>query len=67
MRRLGVMDEWGAYPRRRVEADYLKVLYAWEITREGEPCVDGRHTVVHVDEQGRPAELPDAVRAALTG
>jgi acyl-CoA thioester hydrolase len=88
MRRLGAMDEWGAYPRRRVEAEYRKVLvfedevevrlrverlgttsitYAWEITKDGEPYVDGRHTVVHVDEQGRPAELPAAVRVALSG
>ena len=26
MRRLGVLCGWGDYPRRRVEADYLKVL-----------------------------------------
>jgi acyl-CoA thioester hydrolase len=88
MRRLGVMEEWGAYPRRRVEAEYRQVLvfedevevrlrvervgrtsitYAWEITKDGEAYVDGRHTVVHVDEQGRSSELPDAVRAALSG
>jgi acyl-CoA thioester hydrolase len=26
MRRLGLLDEWGSYPRRRVEAEYRKVL-----------------------------------------
>ena len=26
MRRLGMLDEWGDYPRRHVEAEYLKVL-----------------------------------------
>ena len=87
MRRLGLLDEWGSYPRRHVEADYLKVLvfedevevrlrvervgstsitYAWTIAKNGEVYVEGRHTVVHVEEHGRPAELPQSVRAALT-
>jgi YbgC/YbaW family acyl-CoA thioester hydrolase len=87
MRRLGLLDEgWGDYPRRKVEAEYLKVLrfedeleirlrvenvgrtsitYAWTIAKDGEPHVKGRHTVVHVDRQGRPEPLPDAVRALL--
>jgi acyl-CoA thioester hydrolase len=26
MRRLGMLDKWGDYPRRHVEAEYLKVL-----------------------------------------
>jgi acyl-CoA thioester hydrolase len=26
MRRLGMLEEWGDYPRRHVEAEYLKVL-----------------------------------------
>jgi YbgC/YbaW family acyl-CoA thioester hydrolase len=86
MRRLGLLDEWGSYPRRHVEADYLEVLvfedevevrlrvervgstsitYAWTIAKDGEVCVEGRHTVVHVDEHGQPAELPQSVRAAL--
>jgi acyl-CoA thioester hydrolase len=88
MRRLGLLDEWGNYPRRRVEADYRKVLvfedeievrlrvervgrtsitYGWQIARNGETYVHGRHTVVHVDEQGGAADLPDAVRTALGG
>ena len=85
-RRLGILGDWGDYPRRRVEAEYLAVLrfedevelalapervgetsitWAWTIARDGETCVTGRHTVVHVDAGGRPAPLPDAVRAAL--
>jgi YbgC/YbaW family acyl-CoA thioester hydrolase len=88
MRRLGLLDAWGSYPRRRVEANYLKVLvfedeievrlrveregrtsitYGWEIATNGETYVDGRHTVVHVNERGAAAELPDAVRMALGG
>jgi acyl-CoA thioester hydrolase len=87
MRRLGFLgEEWGDYPRRKVEAEYLQVLrfedeievrlrvekvgrtsvaYAWTITKDGEPYVRGRHTVVHVDPDGRPAPLADTVRVAL--
>ena len=85
-RRLGLLDDWADYPRRRVEADYLAVLrfdddvevaiaperlgrtsitWSWEIARDGERCVTGRHTVVHVDSGGRPAPLPARVRERL--
>ena len=87
-RRVGLLGEWGRYPRRRVEAEYLKVLvfedeievrirvervgrtsitYAWEIAKHGEPYVVGGHTVVFVDEEGRPEPLTDEIRAALSG
>ncbi len=87
MRRVGVLGEqWGSFPRRKVEAEYLKVLrfddeievrlrvenvgrtsvtYAWAIAKDGDPHVKGRHTVVHVDAEGRPAPLDDALRAVL--
>jgi len=87
MRRLGFLrDEWGDYPRRKVEAEYINVLcfedeievrlrvenvgrtsvtYAWTITKDGEPHVKGRHTVVHVGADGRPEPLADEVREAL--
>lgn len=87
MRRLGLLaSQWGSYPRRRVEAEFLQVLrfedeievrlhvenvgrtsvtYAWTIAKDGNPYVRGRHTVVHVDAEGRPEPLPDAVRAGL--
>jgi YbgC/YbaW family acyl-CoA thioester hydrolase len=86
-RKLGLLGGWGSFPRRRVEADYLKVLvfedeievrlrvekvgrtsvtYVWTISKGGEPCVEGRHTVVHVDKTGRPAPLPEQARAALS-
>ncbi|MDW8337540.1 MAG: thioesterase family protein [Thermoleophilia bacterium] len=88
LRRLGMLERWGDYPRRHVEAEFLRVLrfedevevrlrvervgrtsitYAWTIERDGEVCVRGRHTVVSVDREGRPAPLPDEVRAALSG
>jgi len=87
MRRLGMLDEWGDYPRRRVEAEFHKVLvfedeietrirvervgrtsltYGWEISRDGEVCVSGGHTVVRVDRDGRPEELPERLRAQLS-
>jgi len=87
MRRLSVIDGWGSYPRRHVEADFHKVLhfedeievrlrvdgigttsitYAWTVSKDGDVCVEGRHTVVHVDEEGRPEPLPDRVRAAFS-
>ncbi len=87
MRRLGLMEGWGDFPRRHVEADYLKVLvfedevevrlrvdrvgstsitYGWDLVKDAEPYVSGSHTIVHVDEQGRPAQLPDQLRARLS-
>ena len=54
----------------RIRAERLgttSITWAWEIDRHGERCVEGRHTVVHVDANGRPAPLPDAVRSALAG
>jgi acyl-CoA thioester hydrolase len=43
------------------------ITYAWEIRRlDGEVCIRGRHTAVHVDADGRPAPLSPEVRSALT-
>ena len=54
--------------RLRVErVGRTSITYAWTISKNGEPHVVGGHTVVHVDAGGRPAELPDPVRAALSG
>ena len=43
------------------------ITYAWEIRRDGEVCIRGRHTVVHVDAEGRPAPLSAEARRALAG
>jgi acyl-CoA thioester hydrolase len=89
LRSLGLLDDWGDYPRRAVEAEYLAVLrfedefeveltlekvgtssitYGWEIRRpDGEVCIRGRHTAVHVDANGRPAPLSPEARRALAG
>ena len=42
------------------------ITWGWRIERGGELCVEGRHTVVHVDADGRPAELPPALRSRLS-
>jgi acyl-CoA thioesterase FadM len=75
------------YPRRRVEAEYLRVLvfedeveirirvdkvghtsirFVWEGLHDGEIAIRGAHTIVHVDEHGRPAPIGDHERALLT-
>lgn len=41
------------------------VTYAWRIERDGELAIEGRHTVVNVDADGRAQPLDDAFRAAL--
>ena len=85
-RELGLLDDWASFPRRAVEAEYLRVLrfedeveihlwpervgttsitYAWDIRRGADVCVRGRHTVVHVDDDGRPAPLPADVQRSL--
>jgi acyl-CoA thioester hydrolase len=87
MRAAGLLEDWGDYPRRHVEAEFRRVLrfedelevrlhvdgvgttsitYGWEIAKDGEVYIEGRHTVVHVDGAGRPEALPDRVRAALS-
>jgi len=41
------------------------ITWEWEIRRAAEACIEGRHTVVHVDGQGRPSPLPRPVGEAL--
>ena len=43
------------------------IAYVWEISKDGEAYVKGRHTVVRVDAEGRPDPLSDKMRARLTG
>ena len=85
-RKLGILTDWGDYPRKHVEAQFHEVLrfedeidvriaperlgrtsitWRFEITREGELCVEGRLVVVHVGDDGRPAPLTAEERAAL--
>ncbi|MEU5849711.1 acyl-CoA thioesterase [Saccharopolyspora shandongensis] len=41
-------------------AGQTSVTYSWHVQRDGELCVEGRHTVVHIDDAGRPAPWPEA-------
>jgi YbgC/YbaW family acyl-CoA thioester hydrolase len=41
------------------------VKFEWQITRNDESAVEGRHTVVRVDDEGRPLALAVDIREAL--
>jgi acyl-CoA thioester hydrolase len=41
------------------------VTFEWRISREGEVAVEGRHTVVQVDDYGQPLPLYADAREAL--
>jgi acyl-CoA thioester hydrolase len=41
------------------------IRWRWEIRRGDEVCMDGQHTVVHVDRHEQPQEIPSSVRAVL--
>lgn len=43
------------------------ITYGWTVLRDGEVCVEGSTTCVHVDHADRPSRVPDALRAALVG
>ena len=38
------------------------VTYSWQVTRDHEVCVEGGHTVVHIDHIGHPTPLPGVIR-----
>ena len=42
------------------------ITYEWQIARGGELAITGRHTVVHVDEDGQGLPIDDALRATLS-
>jgi acyl-CoA thioester hydrolase len=58
MRRLGMLEEWGDYPRRSVEAEYLKVL-VFEDEIETRLRVEnvGRTSITYAWEIRRGSEL----------
>lgn len=85
-RSLGLLDDWGDYPRRAVDAEYhvlprfddvlevrirletlgrTSITWTWQIWRAEELCVEGRHSVVHVNAEQAPEPLPPQVRAGL--
>ena len=54
--------------RIRVErVGRTSITYAWQIAKDGDVYIEGRHTAVLVDADGRPELLSDEMRAALEG
>lgn len=51
--------------RLRSEPGRTSITFRWQVIRDGELCVEGRYTVVYVDESGVPSALPEDFRAAL--
>lgn len=43
------------------------IVYEWRGVKDGELYFDGTIACVNVDENGHPAELPEALRAGLLG
>jgi acyl-CoA thioesterase FadM len=43
------------------------VTYRWEISKDGERAIEGKHTVVRVGPDGRTRALDDHVRTLLEG
>ncbi|HEX4520672.1 MAG TPA: thioesterase family protein [Gaiellaceae bacterium] len=43
------------------------IRFAWEVEHDGEVAIRGGHTIVHVDDDGRPAPIDERTRALLTG
>jgi acyl-CoA thioester hydrolase len=41
------------------------VTFTWHIVSSGQICADGRHTVVHVDQEGKPSPWPARLRDSL--
>jgi acyl-CoA thioesterase FadM len=42
------------------------ITYEWTALHRGEAAIEGRHTVVHVDGDGRPAPIDDVLRGPLS-
>jgi acyl-CoA thioesterase FadM len=41
------------------------VTFGWHLLRDHELCIEGRHTVIHVDTDGHPTPWPPALRSGL--
>ena len=47
------------------KAGGTSVTFGWRIVRGEERCIEGRHTVVHVGDDGRPRRWPEHLRVGL--
>lgn len=41
------------------------ITYGWRVLSGGAVCVEGSHTVVHLDDTGVPSPVPESLRAGL--
>jgi acyl-CoA thioester hydrolase len=65
-RKLGLMEDWGSYPRRQVEAEFLKVLvFEDEIEVRIRPVELGRTSITWGFEVTREGELCVAGRLVV--
>ena len=64
-RRVLVFEDEVEVRLRVARVGTTSITFAWTVLRDGEAAVDGQHTVVHVDAEGRPRPLPDDVRRLL--
>lgn len=47
------------------KAGRTSMTFGWQLVRGDELCVEGRHTVIHVGDDGRPAPWPQYLRTGL--
>lgn len=63
---LRFMDEFDV--RIRVEQlGTTSITYAWELVKDGDVYIAGKHTAVQVDADGRPEPIAEEYRSALAG
>jgi YbgC/YbaW family acyl-CoA thioester hydrolase len=65
-RRVLVFDDELEVQLRVDRVGRTSITYRWEIVHAGETAIEGRHTVVHVDREGRPEEVDDELRRLLS-
>ena len=65
-RRVLVFDDEVELHLRVERIGTSSITFAWQALLEGETAVEGGHTVVHVDDDGRPAPGPEAWRSELS-
>ncbi|MEV5553722.1 hypothetical protein AB0L44_08675 [Nonomuraea wenchangensis] len=48
-----------------LDQDHPAGAYGWRILEAEHVAVSGAHTVVHLDDSGKPGRVPDVLRAVL--
>ncbi|MGC5614779.1 acyl-CoA thioesterase [Georgenia sp. Z1491] len=50
---------------RVVRLGRSSIGYEWTVVADDQPAIEGNHVAIYVDESGRPAPLPETLRAGL--